>query len=306
MHRVVDQEQSGALARVRDRTGIINTQTSLMCESSHTPSLFEFFFGASIIGAGVLKRGVFFSFFVICFIAAARERVDAKTRREASEARTARTARTAREARTERKARTVRARRTVEYYEERSAMERGPFGAHDWPADAPFIRDLATYGRPIRRKFENYDAVEDESVRASENWLVDLQDMQLRSDASVADISPTTGIVDQRALQMPGLMRRCSQDIVSWTTVDADRIFDASDENARQCTELWLRLSTTTLSEGPSTGPQPAPSEAVRVALMRMLMQRSLTRRLPRARPPPPSRARAWLPRFAGRSPRRV
>ena len=72
-------------------------------------------------------------------------------------------------------------------------------------------------------------------------------------------------------LQMPGLMRRCSQDIVSWTTVDADRIFDASDENARQCTELWLRLSTTTLSEGHSTGP----SEAVRVALARMLMQRS-------------------------------
>ena len=72
-------------------------------------------------------------------------------------------------------------------------------------------------------------------------------------------------------LQMPGLMRRCSQDIVSWTTVDADRIFDASDENARQCTELWLRLSTTTLSKGP----QPDPSEAVRVALARMLMQRS-------------------------------
>ena len=48
-------------------------------------------------------------------------------------------------------------------------------------------------------------------------------------------------------LQMPGLMRRCSQDIVSWTTVDADRIFDASDESMRQCTELWLRLSTTTL-----------------------------------------------------------
>ena len=71
-------------------------------------------------------------------------------------------------------------------------------------------------------------------------------------------------------LQMPGLVRRCFQDIVSWTTVDADRIFDASDESMRQCTELWLRLSTTTL-QGTDTNP----SEAVRVALMRMLMQRS-------------------------------
>ena len=75
-------------------------------------------------------------------------------------------------------------------------------------------------------------------------------------------------------LQMPGLMRRCSQDIVSWTTVDADRIFDASDESMRQCTELWLRLSTTTL-QGPSEGTNTNPSEAVRVALARMLMQRS-------------------------------
>ena len=81
-------------------------------------------------------------------------------------------------------------------------MERGPFGAHDWPAgDKPFIRDVARYGRPIRRKFENYVAAEDERVRAKENWLVDLQEMQLRSDASVADISPTTGLVDQRALR---------------------------------------------------------------------------------------------------------
>lgn len=116
--------------------------------------------------------------------AAARARVEALTAREARQ----------------REARTARARRTVEYYEERSAMERGPFGANDWPAGAPFVRDLARHGRPIRRKFENYNPHEDERVRAKENWLVDLQDMQLRSDAGVGDISPTTGIVDQRAL----------------------------------------------------------------------------------------------------------
>ena len=108
-------------------------------------------------------------------------------------------ARQAREARSGRQA-SKRTRRTVEYYEEQSAIECGPFGASDWPADAPFIRDLATYGLPIRRKFENYDPAEDERVRVQENWLVDMQDMQLRSDAGVGDISPTTGVVDQRAL----------------------------------------------------------------------------------------------------------
>lgn len=78
-------------------------------------------------------------------------------------------------------------------------MERGPFGAHDWPEDGPFIRDLAVYGLPIKRKFENYTSGNDEGAR-SKNWLVDLQDMQLRSDAGVSDISRETGLVDQRAL----------------------------------------------------------------------------------------------------------
>ena len=78
-------------------------------------------------------------------------------------------------------------------------MERGPFGAHDWPEDGPFIRDLAVYGLPIKRKFENYTSSDDEDARST-NWLVDLQDMQLRSDAGVSDISRETGLVDQRAL----------------------------------------------------------------------------------------------------------
>ena len=117
--------------------------------------------------------------------AAARDRVEALTERERREGRESQ--------------KTRRARRTVEYYAEQATMERGPFGAHDWPEDGPFIRDLDLYGLPIKRKFENYKSGNDEDAR-SKNWLVDLQDMQLRSDAGVSDISHETGLVDQRAL----------------------------------------------------------------------------------------------------------
>jgi hypothetical protein len=133
--------------------------------------------------------------------AAARDRVEALTEREGREGREARQreGRQIEGLRARDSQRPRRARRTVGYYDEQATMERGPFGAHDWPADGPFIRDLDLYGLPIKRKFENYKSGNDEGAR-SKNWLVDLQDMQLRSDAGVSDISRETGLVDQRAL----------------------------------------------------------------------------------------------------------
>jgi hypothetical protein len=76
--------------------------------------------------------------------------------------------------------------RTVDYYELSSDAVRGPFHA-EWERfekDAkgrPFMRDLR-YSLPIGRKDqETFDPDVDEESRV-DNWLVDMQDMQLRDD----------------------------------------------------------------------------------------------------------------------------
>jgi hypothetical protein len=89
--------------------------------------------------------------------------------------------------------------RVLAFYERASDRARGPFldEWRAWPTDVPFIRDLK-YGRPIACKFVDYIPREDGEARKA-NWLVDLADMQLRSDATEADVL-LNGRVDQRAL----------------------------------------------------------------------------------------------------------
>lgn len=65
-------------------------------------------------------------------------------------------------------------------------------------------------------------------------------------------------------LDMPVLQSRCNDCIACWTrSIESD----GSDEDLRQCAELWRMFSDTSI-EGPAS--------LVRVAVMRMLMQRAL------------------------------
>ena len=109
-----------------------------------------------------------------------------------------------------------------------------------------------------------------ETLDAIVEWMYGLDE---KNDSEAMSIGTTTKLMRVASyLEMPGLLRSCYRDIVSFTTVESDRTFDVSDENALKLTELWRVLSTTTL-EGPAID---GPASAVRVALTRMLMQRSM------------------------------
>ena len=111
--------------------------------------------------------------------------------------------------------------RVLAFYERASDRARGPFldEWRAWPTDVPFIRDMK-YGKPISRKFVDYTPRADGNARKA-NWLVDLADMQLRSDATEADVLPN-GRVDQRALDL--------------------RAAEAGEVDRREVSEPWNRV----------------------------------------------------------------
>jgi hypothetical protein len=101
--------------------------------------------------------------------------------------------------RTDRNGRLVLA-RTARYFGLLAGSMCGPFRDEwrEWP-DEPFVRSLSL-GLPVDRKLQAAFSAADDAAHRGENWLVDLADMQLRSDADAADIAEATGLVDQGAL----------------------------------------------------------------------------------------------------------